>query len=181
MKTDRAYPTIYCVAGLFEAIEVGATFQRSAWPAHLTLVGNFALTVKDPLGTIAAAIRDANVLGDPLDCVLGERAIFGSDQNVPVLLVKTPEVRTIHERLVHRLEAIAGLIPIEPELWRTGYRPHVTLGRLVSAEPGEVRTVVQLALARLHGSEAEIVSGFDASTPSIDAGPTPAHGPATAR
>lgn len=145
--------TRWCVAAMLAPIRSGASFARSAWPAHVTLASNFL--VADPAalpGVVDGALRDVGTL----DLRLGRMAWFGDREDVPVLLVASAGVERAHERLARALVALPGFAADAPRHWRAGYRPHLTLGRAVSMPSGTGAAVACVAIARLDAAAAVV-------------------------
>lgn len=148
----------YVVVGLFDVIDVGATFSRRHWPAHVTLVSNFvtAASVDD----IAGAVRRAGALDAPLRIEFEGVDLFGPNRDIPVRLVVPGRVAEVHRRLVDRLESLGNVVADEPAYWRAGYRPHLTLSGGIEADHGERRVVTDIAIARLEADAATVVAAI---------------------
>lgn len=149
----------YCVVALFDALDIGHRFERSEWPAHVTLASNFVVSAA--VDQIIAAVRDAMGVDRVLAMHLGECALFGPRADVPVRLVTSAQVDRVHRGLADRLDRLDGFAADEPTHWRAGYRPHLTLGPTVDAFEGEVRTATHVAIAKLTSATAEIVARLD--------------------
>ncbi len=145
---------------LFEPIDVGERFERSQWPAHVTLASNFL--TREPVEQVIDAVRNANVVDRPLTFRFGRRAQFGRHRDVPVRLAESLHVDDVHRDLAHHLGALRGFAADEPAHWRDGYHSHLTLRPAigVDADEGEVRAASHVGIARLSTSEAEIVACF---------------------
>jgi len=148
----------FTVSALFSALPVGTSFLRKNWPAHVTLAGNFS--VDAPVDEIALAVRRAGVLTEPVDIRFNGTEWFGPDHDRQVQLVLPERVSTVHERLADELEQLPGFIADEPDFWREGYRPHLTLGSAITPEAGEVKETVQISVARLSRNSATIEVAF---------------------
>jgi 2'-5' RNA ligase len=146
----------YCVVALFEPMDVGDRFARSAWPAHVTLASNFL--VAESVEQVVEAVHDARVVDRPLAFRIGRLAQFGPQRTVPVRLVDSPHVEDAHQDLAHHLGRLRGFEADEPSHWREGYRAHLTLRPSIAAFEGEIRTASHVAVARLDGETAEIVA-----------------------
>lgn len=148
----------FSVMALFEPIDVGAQFRRSAWPAHVTLAANF-LTA-EPVEQVVSAVQEANVVVHPLTFRFGERALFGERGDVPVRLAESGHVDAVHRSLADHLHRLRGFAAVEPAHWRDGYHPHLTLRPEigVDAADGEERAASHVAVARLSPTHARIVA-----------------------
>lgn len=153
----------YCVVALFDSLNSGHRFERREWPAHVTLAANFVASTS--ADEVVAAGLGGPAMEHAVSVRLGEPAPFGHEGEIPVLLVDSPQVEHVHRELVDRLERLEGFAPDEPAFWRDGYRPHVTLGPRVRAAEGDIRTVTQIAVARLTQATAEIIAGLDLTPP----------------
>ncbi len=149
-------PTSYAVVALFEPLTLGVRINRANWPAHVTLVSNFRAVA--PAETVAGFVRDADPLAEPVAMELGALAFFGPNHDVPVRLVHSAPAERIHDRLADRVEMLPGFTAEEPDYGRTGYRPHLTLGSIVTAAEGERRYAVQLAIVEILESDAQVVA-----------------------
>lgn len=148
----------FSVMALFEPIDVGEQFRRSAWPAHVTLASNFVIA--EPVEHVVNAVREANVVDRPLTFRFGERAQFGEHGDVPVRLAESRHVDDVHRELARRLHCLRGFAADEPMHWGDGYHPHLTLrpGMGVDAAEGEERAASHVAVARLSATHAAIVA-----------------------
>jgi hypothetical protein len=148
----------HVVVALFAPITVGTSFKRSGWPAHVTLASNFlANATADELNRI---VGRADVSSKPLSVQFTQLAQFGPNGDVPVRLVQSDGVLTLHNRLADDLALLPGFAAEEPAFWRDGYRPHLTLGDAITSGEGERWNVECIATAQLDGTDAEIVGSF---------------------
>lgn len=143
----------WTVAAMLAPIRPGASFLRAAWPAHVTLASNHRLADPSTLPAVVdVALRDVG----RLDGRLGRIAWFGERQDVPVLLVASAAFERAHERLASALVALPGFGADAPRQWRTGYRPHLTLGPAVTTPTGGRITAACVAIVRLDGADAVV-------------------------
>ncbi|GAA2972734.1 ribosomal protein S18 acetylase RimI-like enzyme [Microbacterium terrae] len=175
-SVDLLHDTVRAaIAGAALAADTGATVDSAATPDAATTAGTTATADE-------ASLLDATVL----DIELGDLALFGPDRDIPVRLVVTPRIADLHIGLIDRLEAAAGIIPDVAGYWRSGYRPHLTLTPTISAAAGDRLRARSIAIARLDGDTAIIVSASDTaraeSNPEIEVRrATPADLPGLAR
>lgn len=144
------------MVALFDRLDVGTTFSRRRWPAHVTLVSNFVTAAS--VDRIAEALRQAPGLDAPLRIEFGGRAKFGPDRDIPVRLVLPGRITELHRHLVDELVVLTDLKADEPAYWGEGYRPHLTLGASVDEGDGEPRMTTDVAIARLDGDLANVVA-----------------------
>lgn len=125
-----------------------AEVDRSRWPVHVTVAGNFRVDERDSaavphlLLTAARGIR-------PFEVALGPAARFGRDASIPVLLAPHPSLDAVHAALAESLSALPSFDPLEPQYWGEGYRPHASLGRAVGVADGDALPLTVLSLFAL--------------------------------
>ena len=149
-------PDRYAVVALFRHAEDGASFLRSAWPAHVTLCSNFVVDAS--ADDLVSAVRRSGALSAPLVVQFGGTSLFGRNRDVPVRLVAEGRASALHSDLTDQLESLPGFGADEPDFWRDGYRPHLTLSATISAEEGQRWRAACVAVVRLTGAEATIVA-----------------------
>lgn len=143
----------WAIVALFDDLEVGTTFLRSAWPAHVTLASNFATDASaDDL--VRAVVHVSPPARMRIDFAAGE--LFGRSADIPVQLVRPEGVSSLHRRLADQLEQLPGFVADDPEFWRDGYRPHVTLAPSIRPIEGTSWTTSSVVIARLIGATAKI-------------------------
>lgn len=137
--------------------EVIGPVDRSRWPAHTTVVGNFHLEAGH--GEAAARALMATLSGvRAFDVVLGPSARFGKRGDVPVLIAEHQSFHRLHAALVARLESVPGFAAVESAFWGSSYRPHVTLGTAVDARLGQLMRMEWMTLVVLDGGIGRRVS-----------------------
>jgi hypothetical protein len=149
---------LFVVAALADSLEVGSSFQRTTWPAHVTLASNFLVNETDD--RVASAVSEACADYGPLSVRFGTRALFGRDRDVDVQIVESAQILALHERLSDLLEAMRGFAATEPDYWRDGYRPHMTHVPGLSIRPGDVTQLSFIAVAKMTQSHATITSAL---------------------
>lgn len=151
----------FCVVALFEPVDIGERFQRRGWPAHVTLASNFVTA--DPAERVVDAVKEANVVDQPLTFRFGRLAQFGMHRDVAVRLAESVHTDGVHRALARRLGDLRDFAEDDPAHWHDGYHPHLTLRPEVGvdASEGQIRAASHVAVARLTESEAEIVASFE--------------------
>lgn len=149
----------YVVAALFEPIGVGTSFNRRAWPAHVTLAANFRADVA--VDAIVHAMRQSGAATEPIETRFSGNALFGRDRDVRVRLVDSARTVSAHTALADRLQRLDGFVAEDAAFWRDGYRAHMTLGATSAGEEGETWSFSSVVLARLREGDAEIVEAFE--------------------
>jgi 2'-5' RNA ligase len=127
---------------------LGTYFDRTRWPLHITLMPWFEVmqpqqsVLRRELGLLAQATP-------PINVVVGDTALFGPNQEVPVNLITDQLVlmrlHTALLDLVHLLQ-----LPIENERWvGAAYKAHIsqTIDRRV--DPGDKIIVDDFYTVRL--------------------------------
>lgn len=145
----------YVIAATFRGLKPGEEFARSQWPLHVTLVANFRAAAS--VEAMAAGMHRALAHGWPRRLEFGGAELFGPHGDIPVRLVRSTWVTTLHGELVAELRATGDIVADAPHYWGEGYRPHVTLipPTKVDAElPSDLSTVV---FARLDGAGATVL------------------------
>lgn len=146
----------YVIAAMLNGTEVGTEFDRTQWPAHVTLVSNF--TTDASVAKLTATMRRALAPARPLKLEFGDTEMFGRDRDIPVRLVRSECVIELHEQLIAELSVDARIVADEPAYWHAGYRPHVTLTPALGTGEALPRVSRDVVLARLDGARASIVA-----------------------
>ncbi|MFD4960732.1 2'-5' RNA ligase family protein [Microbacterium sp. NPDC058389] len=147
---------LFVVVALPDPLEVGSTFRRRAWPAHVTLASNFA--VDGARDAVLSAVRGVCAEEPPLEIRFGDEARFGPRGDIAVQLVESAQIVDLHERLADAVERLEGFAAEEPAHWRGGYRPHMTHVPGVVTPAGARSRLVCIANAVMAGSMATIIS-----------------------
>lgn len=153
----------YMVAAMLAPLPEGSRVDRAAWPAHVTVVGNFRTTAGP--GEVLDRVASARLTERPLALTLGDHALFGRDADIPVLLVDSDELPRLHDRAASALRDLPGFAADEPAHWGGGYRPHLTRAPGVTATTGERHTVASLVVAHLSTTTATIIATWDLPHP----------------
>ena len=88
--------------------------------------------------------------------------LFGPDRDVPVRLVDSARAVIVHGQLAERVGALPGFAPDEPAYWRSGYRPHLTLGPSVALEEDDREIAGHIAVVEILDSDAQVLAIFGA-------------------
>lgn len=96
----------YVVVALFTPVEVGTTFSRSNWPAHVTLASNFLTDAT--VGELERAVGRADASSEPLVVRFTQLARFRPNRDVPVRLVQSDRISALHNRLADGLALLLG-------------------------------------------------------------------------
>ena len=136
-----------------EEIPLATSFLRARWPAHVTALSNFRLDLHDDE---LMALLDPVLAGfGPIDGRLGEEALFGPKQDIPVRLVDSAEVLDLHAALLRAVQSIATFDL--PDHQGAGYRPHMTLVPDVDLPEGIRLHLPRIALAEMQGDRAQVL------------------------
>ncbi|GAB2848505.1 2'-5' RNA ligase family protein [Microbacterium insulae] len=96
--------------------EVAATVDRSRWPVHVTLVGNFDVDPK-ALHVLSTDFATVTSSVQALEVRLGPAAQFGGSHDIPVLLAEHPTFHRLHNALAARVQGLTGFPAAEPAYW----------------------------------------------------------------
>ena len=149
---------LFVVVALFRPVDVGASFDRREWPAHVTLASNFAVT--DHGEGLARAVSKGCADYEQLSVRFAAPAMFGRDPTVPVQLVESADLHEMHERLAELLEVMPGFAAADPDYWRAGYRPHMTQVPTVTVRDGDIKQMAHVAVAALTENTATVISAL---------------------
>jgi 2'-5' RNA ligase len=125
-------------------LRVGDGFTVSAWPLHVTIVPTFdsQLDAHDVGEHFAAAASGFRAI----DVIVGAQAMFGTNTNVSVALIRTsPELTLLHSRLLSEMLSI-GVSFDSPAYIGGGYRPHITATKRSKAAEDDQLHLTQIAL-----------------------------------
>jgi 2'-5' RNA ligase len=139
---------------------VPAVVDRARWPVHVTIAANFRIgapAVAGLPGLLGSIAHNLTAFG----VELGPLEQFGAGKNVPVLLASHPLLDQIHQSLNDELANLSGFLPVDPDYWGGGYRPHATLGPAVTARAGDVLSIRTLTLVSLLGDSGHRLFAFD--------------------
>jgi hypothetical protein len=92
----------------------------------------------------------------PLPVRFAGEAMFGPKHDVPVQLVESAPVVSLHGRLADRLESMPGFDARDPAYWRAGYRPHMTRVPSLIARDGDREYLRCVAIAAMTDSHATL-------------------------
>lgn len=143
-------------------VDVPAVVERSRWPVHVTVAGNFRIDATQ-FDEVAALLESAANGVAAFDVALGPADWFGAAGNIPVLLASHPTLHRLHESLAVGLKRMRGFAPAEPSFWEGGYRPHATLGPAVGVRDGDTLPLTTVTLVSLDGGLGHRVSAVELS------------------
>jgi 2'-5' RNA ligase len=132
-------------------IRIPAVVERTRWPVHVTIAGNFRVNEANTI-EVSALLDSVATNVAAFVVKLGPKESFGPERNIPVLLALHPEFQRLHESLTERLREMQGFAAAEPSFWEGGYRPHATLGAVVDVREGDDLSLRTLTLVSLHGN-----------------------------
>ncbi len=136
----------YIIAYLLEPLTEDTNFGR--WPLHITLIPWFEIDKSDKAKNVVRKISSSH---KPFSTTVGEKALFGSDHNIEVYVVKEKQpLRTLHNALVTELKA-AGANFLDIKYMNDNYNPHITKKSYANVQPG-----YQLKISKIHLIEAPI-------------------------
>ena len=125
----------------------GQVVDRAAWPAHITLIGNFRA---DDADATKATIDDFAGITSSVRVAVEHEAWFGPDRTVLVDLLDVPLLRALHTELLRNLEAkIPKFDTLLPLHTRDGYWPHRTVTAGLRPAHGDVLEAARVSLAEL--------------------------------
>lgn len=163
MHSDES-PRLSVVVALLERIAVGSNFSRREWPAHVTLAPNFV--VDAPGAVVVSVVRDLCAEEGPLPIRFVGEAHFGPNHSIPVQLVESDRVLSLHARLADLLEELPGFTADQPAFWRRGYRPHMTQVPGAPTAAGASRQLPYIAIAQMTASSATICAVIETAASS---------------
>jgi len=145
-------------------VPVPEQVDRSRWPVHVTVAGNFAVN-ESAEAAIVALVESIALETPSFDVVLGPSALFGVNEDFRVLLAPHPSFDRMHTQLATALTQLAGFAAAEPEFWLEGYRSHATLGDAVHVADGETLAIRMLTLVSMQGPTATRVAAVELDAP----------------
>lgn len=154
----RQVPRFLAVVSLPAPVRKGTRFRRAAWPAHVTLASNFAVHASPT--HVARTVRDLLADVGPIIARFEGAAMFGPNGDIPVQLVRSPEINELHERLADALGSLPSFVPEQPSHWRTGFRAHMTRVAGQDSPSGAETVLEHVAIAEIDGEHAIIVDQF---------------------
>jgi len=132
-------------------LPVARPFPRREWPAHLTVLSNFLTEATDD--EVARTVEPLLAAPGPVPARIREEAWFGSDSDVRVRLMDSPEAHRLHGAL---LDALRPDGFEHPTRQGAGYRPHVTVTPTLPLEDDAQLVLPWIALAAMEGAEARV-------------------------
>lgn len=112
------------IVASLESLTVGASFARSRFPPHVTLVPPFRVDCE--LTTLIAAVKEVSRKTEGLLAEVIGHEQFGPDVDIAVALIRPIEsVLNAHSRLTEALIPL-GWAAKEPHYNGEAFRPHIT-------------------------------------------------------
>lgn len=146
----RLYPRLvrtYVIVLPLEPVTRGQSFHRSAWPLHVTTVGNFR-TEATP-DAILDRVERAVAGRRPISIRASGRALFGPESTIEVALLEKPDpVIELHRTLLAALAAVSIRLDF-PDYSGSGFRPHITVMPHGRAKEGDRFELRRLALVEM--------------------------------
>lgn len=140
-----------------EDLPIGYTFDRTrqSWPLHITLLNWF--TTQDEPSTLDALAHSASLV-EPFVVLVGDDAMFGSENDVPVsLLENDAELKALHKNVLKTVLDTGGELSQETVWIGDDYTPHATHHGSKRAKPGENVTVSRICIVTVHeGDKCEV-------------------------
>ena len=124
----------YVIAHFFKPEADGYNFSANEWPLHVTLLPNF--TLRKSLEELESKIEEVALNTPSFEIEPQDRAVFGPNQDVPVMLIKpSDDLIGLHNNLIKVLDEVVATYDT-PQYIADGYRPHATI-----QENGQVKVV----------------------------------------
>ncbi len=127
-----------------EPLTAGQQFPVGQWPLHVTLIPSFrSRSTSFDIGTTIGSMPSP-----ALDVRVGGEEMFGPSGSILVNIVvdDSGALVRLHNRLSTTLKNECGLLPVDPQHFRDGYRAHITATRQARAALGALIHLNQLAL-----------------------------------
>lgn len=141
-------------------VRVAAVVERTRWPLHVTIAGNFRVDEAHTI-EVSALLDSIATEVAVFEVTLGPRDRFGPERDIPVLLASHPTFHRLHQSLAAGLRDMPEFAAAEPSFWEGGYRPHATLGPAVNVRNGDTLSFTTLALVSLQGNMGRCVSAAE--------------------
>ena len=120
--------------------------SRGRYPLHVTIVPWFNVL---PNSTVIKNIKEIAHNTIPIPFEVGNRAFFGSNQDIPVnILVPNKKLNALHETFVAAIEEVGGEF-IEPQYTKVGYGPHISHMNKLKPYLGESHLLDKITLLKL--------------------------------
>lgn len=135
------------IVAFLSVVDEGFTFERSAWPPHITVVRfDTALSLSQVRSRVRRVVRGASgVRSSEIQVVAGADAQFGRRGTVAVSLIEPNEqLIGLQAGVVTGLDIASSPPATYPH--QHAYRPHITHTPLLRPREGQRFVLAQLAL-----------------------------------
>ncbi|HSX34883.1 MAG TPA: 2'-5' RNA ligase family protein [Candidatus Saccharimonadales bacterium] len=133
---------------MLEPQAVGSYFSRERWPLHITLMPWFGApaTLRSQLHVGLNQVAQSQPAEQ---VVIGDQALFGPNQDVPVELLTEPgALQPLHEALLSLVQLLQ-LPLVNPQWTGENYRPHIARYNGQHVDAGDAFTVADMYLVEL--------------------------------
>jgi 2'-5' RNA ligase len=120
---------------------IGAEFEMTDWPLHITLADVFAIDRDNT--NIDTKISEA-LLNQPVFTITARKQTKLGNTDV-VLIEKTNELTKLHTLLIDLLES-NGAVFNTPTFTRNGFLPHCTIQKSARLQQGEIHEASEVAV-----------------------------------
>lgn len=143
-----AYSQKYSIVQFVEPIQEGFEFSMEDWPLHVTVADVFAVTLEESL---IDELKTSLISEENLAVRADAYSNFGDGENtIPVTLIQsTPELRSLHDRLINLLEE-DGAIFNSPQFTHLGFIPHSAHQKNAKLEIGQRVRIKELSLVDMY-------------------------------
>jgi 2'-5' RNA ligase len=133
----------YCIVAFLEQVDVGAVFDCTAWPLHVTIVSVLALNMSQGLLIDLKKLVESQTV---IDIKVGQDHCFDDANQTRVSLV-TPslELVNLHARVMELLRKY-NVVLNEPTHADQGYTPHITIQKTNRSRPGQKLKLTSLSI-----------------------------------
>lgn len=131
--------------------------HRNDWPLHITLASWFTA---GSIEALAETLDQQASRFEPFKARVGQLAMFGPRQNVPVNIIVNPQpVRELRDALVTSVHETGG--SFDSSRWFDSYRPHITQHDGMASNEGDLIVVDDFHMVRLlSGNICEVATQF---------------------
>lgn len=136
-------PEQFTLIGSLEPITSGDTFNE--WPLHVTVLPKMDIKLHDRNAFFNAIQTQANVYHH-IRLVGEEAALYGPEHNIPVRLVHSDALITLHHDLLETLAPELRHAKVDPTYIGDNYSPYVTYVGERGIGKGEVIAISALQL-----------------------------------
>lgn len=136
----------FVLVHMLDFVRPGFTFERTAWPLHVTFLPWFTV---DNQPELEQAITKTLKRVKPFSAKVNGEKMFGAKRDIPVnILVPGRKLQSLHERLLLTIESEGGELEGRRYVGDK-FRPHVTHYMARRRKTGEVLNVDSIHLVKL--------------------------------